>query len=67
VEQPLRLTGLAIVVLGALLAIVSRAAALPMPAWIDTVIFATLAIGWAILIYVIYRRTQYNRRRMAGR
>ena len=66
VGRPLRVTGLLIVVAGALLAIVSRFSALPLPPWIDTVTFATLGVGWAILFYVIYQRTQYHRRRMAG-
>ncbi len=66
VAQPLRLTGLAIVICGALLAIASRFAAAVFPAWIDTVVFALLGVGWAILIYVIYLRSQYHRRRMAG-
>lgn len=67
IEQPLRLTGLGVVIAGALLAIVSRYGGWPMPAWIDGAILFTLGVGWAILIYVIYRRSQYHRRRMAGR
>ncbi|MDX2234944.1 MAG: hypothetical protein NW200_10660 [Hyphomonadaceae bacterium] len=66
VAQPLRLSGLGIVITGALLAIASRFAAAAFPPWIDTVIFALLGIGWAILIYVIYLRSRYHRRRMAG-
>lgn len=66
VEQPLRLTGLGIVVAGALLAIVSRTSGWR-PEGIDVVILATLGAGWLILFYVIYRRSQYHRRRMAGR
>jgi uncharacterized integral membrane protein len=66
VEQPLRLTGLGVVVAGALLAIISRASGWR-PDGIDVVILATLAVGWLILFYVIYRRSQYHRRRMAGR
>ena len=65
-HRPLRVMGLLIVVAGALLAIVSRFTALPLPAWVDTVIFATLGVGWTILFYVIFKRTQYNRRRMSG-
>lgn len=66
VEQPLRLTGLGIVVAGALLAIASRTVWRG-SSWIDTGVFALLAVGWLILFYVIYRRSQYHRRRMAGR
>ena len=66
VAQPLRLAGLGVVVAGALLAIVSRSTGWRPPG-LDVVILGALAVGWLILFYVIYRRSQYHRRRMAGR
>jgi hypothetical protein len=66
IGRPLRFAGLLIVVAGALLAIFSRFTKLPLPPWIDTAIFATLGLGWAILFYNIFQRSQYHRRRMAG-
>lgn len=67
VEQPLRLTGLGVVIAGALLAIASRVTDWPMPPWIDNGVFALLGIGWLVLFYVIFKRSQYHRRRMVGR
>lgn len=66
VARPLRLTGLAFVVVAALLAIASRFGGGALPAWIDVVFYALLAIGWAIILAGIHQRTQYHRRRMAG-
>ena len=67
VARPLRLVGLAFVVVAALIAILSRLGPAGLPAWIDIVFYSLLGIGWAILFTAIYQRTQYHRRRMAGR
>ena len=66
VARPLRLTGLAFVVVAALIAIVSRFSGVALPSWIDIVFYALLGIGWSILFTAIYQRAQYHRRRMAG-
>lgn len=66
VAQPLRMTGLAIVVIAGL-ALVSRSFFYWGPWWLDRALYGALTIGWAILIYVIFRRSLYHRRRTAGR
>lgn len=67
VAAPLRLAGLLVVLIGAGLAVATRATDWAFPVWIDTAIFTLLGLGWAILIAVIVLRYQHHRRRTAGR
>ena len=59
-----RLGGFALVILGALLSYFAAKAGAAGPAiqWIG---YASLAIGWALMLYAIFLRTRFHRRILA--
>jgi hypothetical protein len=59
-HRPERLTGLAACLVGALVLIWGRMAPAA-PAWAAPVGLVTIAAGWLLFAYVIYRRTRYVR------
>lgn len=65
VAWPVRLGGLALIVLGGLLGLGARTGFLGINNRVMPFAYAALALGWALFLAAIFIRTRYHRRRLA--
>jgi hypothetical protein len=65
VGLPLRLGGLGLIVLGAILAVMARTGFLGVDNRVMPFAYAGLALGWALVLAAIFIRTRHHRRRLA--
>lgn len=66
VGWPLRLGGLALIVLAAVVIVAARQGWLAAYELATNAGYAMLALGWALVLAAIFVRTRYNRRRLSG-
>ncbi|KAF0187260.1 MAG: hypothetical protein FD160_18 [Caulobacteraceae bacterium] len=66
VAGPWRLAGLALILAGAGLGATDRYTEMSLPAWTTQAVFALIVAGWALMMFAIFKRTMYHRRRLAG-
>lgn len=64
VALPLRWGGLGLIVLGAMLTLAVRNGAMGLDNGAMPIAFGALAIGWALVIAGVWKRTQYHKRRL---
>lgn len=65
VAMPIRWGGLALIVLGAVLALMARSNTLGLDNGILPVAYAALALGWGLVLAAIVIRTRHHKRRLA--
>jgi hypothetical protein len=65
VALPIRWGGLALIVLGAVLALMARSNALGLDNGVLPVAYAALALGWVLVLAAIVIRTRHHKRRLA--
>jgi hypothetical protein len=65
VALPIRWTGLALIVLGAVVALMVRFGVLGLSNGVLPVAYAALALGWALVLAGIVIRNRHHRRRLA--
>jgi len=65
VAWPIRWGGLALIVLGAALALCARYGALGLDNGVMPVAYGCLAVGWAMVLAAIMLRTRHHKRRLA--
>lgn len=66
VGWPLRLGGLALIVVAALVIVAARQGWVPAYQAAVTAGYVLLGLGWALVLAAIFVRTRYNRRRLSG-
>jgi hypothetical protein len=64
VAWPIRWGGLALIVLGALLALGARNGTFGLDNGVMTIAYGCLAVGWALVLAAIFIRTQHHKRRL---
>jgi hypothetical protein len=64
VAWPIRWGGLALIVLGAFLALGARYGWVGMDNGVMPLAYLSLAVGWAMVLAAIYMRTQHHKRRL---
>jgi hypothetical protein len=65
VAWPIRVGGLGLIVLGALVAVAVRLQWFGLTNEALTVVYGMLAIGWAMVLAAIFLRTRHHKRRLA--
>lgn len=65
VGRPLRLAGLALIVLSALVLTGMGRGWFALPAMFGMIAYGGLATGWALMLAAIFQRTRHHRRRSA--
>jgi len=65
VAMPLRWGGLALIVLGAVLALMARYHTLGFDNGVLPIAYAVLALGWVLVLAAIFIRTRHHKRRLA--
>jgi hypothetical protein len=64
VALPLRWGGLALIVIGALLTLAVRNGTAGLTVEVMPFAYAALALGWALVLAGVWKRTQYHKRRL---